>query len=192
MSYEQFLKRLREAGVTAVADVRTSPFSRHFPHFNQDTLYEELRHDKIAYVFLGSELGGRPMEAQLFCDGVADYEKMAKTEAFAKGLERVIEGAKKYKVALMCSEHNPLDCHRCLLVGRVLKERGVVVKHILSNGNVSPHANIEEQLLELTGRNADELLASPGERLALAYRDQAMKVAYSQRKPNPKSDMAAE
>jgi uncharacterized protein (DUF488 family) len=179
LSYEQFLKRLRDAGVTAIADVRSSPFSRYFPHFNQSALHEDLRQDGIAYVFLGAELGGRPTEKELFCEGVADYEKMARTDTFAKGLKRVIAGAQKFKIALMCSEHNPLDCHRCLLVGRALNEAGVVVKHILSNGRISAHSDIEGQLLDLTGRMEDELFSHPEERLALAYRQRAMKVAYA-------------
>src|SRR5579872_6567480 len=104
LPYERFLALLRQASVTAVADVRTAPFSRHFPHFNSDVLRDELRHDNIAYVFLGKELGGRPKDKRFFCDGVADYEKMAETEEFERGLDRVIEGAKKYRIAMMCSE----------------------------------------------------------------------------------------
>src|SRR5688500_18502351 len=114
-------------GVTAVADVRTAPFSRHYPHFNKEQLREELRLDRIAYVFLGRQLGGRPSNRTFYSDSIVDYEKMATAEPFKKGLDRVIEGAKQYRIALVCSEHNPLDCHRCLLVGRGLSERGVRV-----------------------------------------------------------------
>ena len=66
------------------SDVRTAPYSRHSPHFNRDALRKELRHDGIAYVFLGHELGGRPKEKQLFRDGVADYEKMARLAEFRR------------------------------------------------------------------------------------------------------------
>ena len=75
------------------------------------------------YVFLGKELGGRPNKRRFYCDGVADYKKMAQASEFKKGLDRVIEGAKKYRIALMCSERDPSDCHRCLLVGRALATR---------------------------------------------------------------------
>jgi uncharacterized protein (DUF488 family) len=115
-SYEHFLSLLRASGITAVADVRTTPFSRHFPHFNEAALRSELKLDGISYVFLGRELGGRPSSQSFYCDGVADYEKMARTETFASGIKRVVEGAKSFRVALMCSENDPLDCHRCLLV----------------------------------------------------------------------------
>ena len=173
LSYERFLELLRRANVTAVADVRTAPYSRQFPQFNREVLSNELRVDGIAYVFLGKELGGRPSEHQFYCDGVADYERKSRTAKFGKGLERVIEGAKKYRIALMCSERDPLDCHRCLLVGRDLAQRGVRVSHILSDGRVVSHAEIEDKLLELSGRNTDDLFAPRAERLAVAYRERA-------------------
>ena len=166
--------------MTAIADVRTSPFSRHFPHFNRDILKSELRTDGIAYSFLGNELGGRPTGRQFYCDGVADYERMVRSPDFAQGLERVLEGAQKYLIAPMCSEHDPLDCHRCLLVGRALAERGVGVKHILANRAIVDHRDIEERLLKSEGRESTDLFLSPGERLAEAYRKRARKVAYTE------------
>jgi uncharacterized protein (DUF488 family) len=180
-SYQRFLTLLRRQGVTAVADVRTAPFSRHNPHFNKEILREQLRHDNIAYVFLGEELGGRPTKGMLYSDGVADYEKIATTEPFKKGLDRVIEGAKKHRIALMCSEHNPLDCHRCVLVGRALCRRDVEVTHILSTGNAISHADTEERLLELSGRSVGDLLMTREERLAAAYRDRARRIAFVER-----------
>ena len=178
-TYERFLELVRKAGVTAIADVRTSPFSRHFPHFNRDHLKSELRADGIVYSFLGKELGGRPADRAFYCDGVADYERMALSPDFVQGLQRVLEGARKYRVALMCSEHDPLDCHRCLLVGRALAEH-VRVKHILASGVIVEHRDIEERLLKSEGRESTDLFLSPGERLAEAYRKRARKVAYTE------------
>jgi uncharacterized protein (DUF488 family) len=178
-SYDRFLALLRRAEVTAVADVRAAPFSRRFPHFNIKELRQKLQLSNIAYVFLGKELGGRPRDRMLYCDNVADYEKMAATEQFREGLERVIEGVKKYRIALMCSEQDPLDCHRCLLVARALSERGEHVEHILANGSIFTQTQAEEKLLALSGRGADDLLMSWEERLAAAYRDRTRKVAFS-------------
>jgi uncharacterized protein (DUF488 family) len=186
-SYEHFLSLLRAAGITAVADVRTTPFSRHFPQFNEATLRTELKLDGISYVFLGRELGGRPSGRGFYCDGVADYEKMAKSETFASGINRVIEGAKKFRVALMCSEHDPLDCHRCLLVGRALSREGVKLVHILGDSSSVSHEAIEEKLLNLAGRSGDDLLMTAPERLSAAYRDRSLKVAYVE----PPSDLKA-
>lgn len=191
-SWERFVALLRSANVTAIADVRTSPYSRLYPHFNRDDLREELRLDGISYVFLGKELGGRPSERRFYCEGVADYEKMAQASEFSKGLDRVIEGAKKYRVALMCSERDPLDCHRCLLVSRALAQRGVRVSHILDNGNVVSHTEIEDKLLDLTGRNTDDFFAPRAERLATAYRERARKVAFAEPQPDPGGPIAAE
>jgi len=186
-SYEHFLSLLRASGITAVADVRTTPFSRHFSHFNEGALRSELKLDGISYVFLGKELGGRPSGRSFYCDGVADYEKMAKTQMFASGIRRVIEGAKKFRIALMCSEHDPLDCHRCLLVGRSLREEGVKLVHILGDSSLVSHEAIEEKLLNLAGRSSDDLLMTASERLSAAYRDRSLKVAYVE----PTSDLKA-
>src|SRR6266850_14976 len=111
-SWERFVELLRSARVTAVADVRSSPYSRRNPQFNRDGLSEALRLDGFSYVFLGKELGGRPNEPRFYCNGVADYEKMAQTTEFRKGLDRVVQGAKKYRIALICTERDPLDCNR--------------------------------------------------------------------------------
>src|SRR5215467_9032812 len=165
-SWERFVALLHSANVTAIADVRTSPYSRHSPQFSRDTLRAQLQLDGISYVFLGKELGGRPSGHRFYCDGIADYEKMAQTPEFSKGLDRIIEGAKKYRVALMCSERDPLDCHRCLLVGRALAQRGVRVTHILDDGNVVSHTEIEDTLLRLSGRESDDFFAPRSERLA--------------------------
>ena len=189
-SYEHFLALLRASGITAVADVRTTPFSRHFPHFNEAALRSELKLDGISYVFLGKELGGRPSGRSFYCDGVADYEKMAKTEAFASGIKRVIEGANKFRVALMCSEHDPLDCHRCLLVGRALSREGVKLVHIFGDGSLFSHEAIEEKLLDLAGRSADDLLMTASERLSAAYRDRSRKIAYVEQPSSPKAQSA--
>ena len=124
---EHFLALLQGAGVTAVADVRSAPHSRHVPQFNHDALKAALREAGIAHVYLGKELGGRPQNKQQYRDGVADYEKIAATEAFQAGLRRVLDGAATHRVALMCAEQYPLDCHRCLLVGRALAAGGARV-----------------------------------------------------------------
>jgi uncharacterized protein (DUF488 family) len=190
--FEHFLALLRSAGVTAIADVRTAPYSRQQPHFNRDEVRDELRLNGISYVFLGKELGGRPAGRQFYCDGVADYETMAEASAFSEGLDRVIDGARTYRIALMCSEHNPLDCHRCLLVGRALAGRGVRVGHILSDGSTIVHAEIEDKLLEISGRDNRDLFAERTERLAAAYRDRARKVAFADPQPGPNRSIAAE
>jgi hypothetical protein len=104
---------------------------------------------------------------------------MASSVEFQAGLERVKDGINKgYTIVLMCAEHNPLDCHRCLLVGRSLADQGVRLSHILGNGSVSSHEDIERQLLELSGLNHEDLFTPLDERISRAYRERGKKVAY--------------
>lgn len=192
LPYERFLERVRRVNVTAIADVRTAPYSRHFPQFNRESLSKQLRADGISYVFLGKELGGRPSERQLYRDGIADYERISQTAAFGRGLDRIREGAKQHRIALMCSERDPLDCHRCLLVGRALAQLGVRVGHILGDGRVANHSEIEDKLLELSGRDTEDFFAPRSERLAAAYREHTNKVAFAKPMLDPAGPTAAE
>jgi uncharacterized protein (DUF488 family) len=191
LDYEQFVARLKAAGVTAIADVRTSPFSRNFPHYNRDILKDALSRDGIAYVFLGRELGGRPIGREYYTNGVADYVKMATSDDFCSGLDRVEQGSRKYRIAMMCSERSPLDCHRCLLVGRALVGRGVNVEHILGDDKIIGQNEIEQQLLAMAGKHEDDMFASPAERLNDAYTERARKVAFAEAQP-ASNEMAAE
>jgi hypothetical protein len=109
---------------------------------------------------------------------------MANSEEFKQGLERVLEGARKYRIALMCSERDPLDCHRCLLVGRALAQRGVAVKHLLSDGHVIAQGEIEDWLLRESRGQSNDLFAPRDERLAAAYRERSLKIAFVVPKPN--------
>jgi uncharacterized protein (DUF488 family) len=174
---EHFLSLVQSAGVTAIADVRSVPFSRRFPWFSAKRLPGHLTPAGIAYVPLGDALGGRPADASLLRDGVADYEAMARRDTFRAGLDRVVEGTRRFRVCLMCSEREPLDCHRCLLVARALAERNVTIGHILADGTIEPHQGTEERLLALT-RTDDDLFADRPARLAEAFRRRAGTAAY--------------
>jgi uncharacterized protein (DUF488 family) len=181
-SLEGFMALLSGAGVTAIADVRSSPSSRHCSQFDREPLRASLHAAGIEYVFLGHSLGGRPADPSLFTDGVADYERMAKTREFRRGIERVMDGAGRYRVALLCSERDPLDCHRFLMVSRALDERGCAVAHILADGTVETMDETEQRLLDLTGVQQVDLFGrSQADLLDAAYRKRARVVAYRRR-----------
>lgn len=190
-TYEKLIELLRAAQITAIADVRSAPFSRHFPQFNKEVLQAELLTDGIAYSFLGKELGGRPSGREYYEDGVASYERMRESRTFKAGLRRVVNGAQKYRIALMCSERDPLDCHRCLLVGRALALQGVVMRHILSDGMIMDQEWIEERLLKSEDRHGGDLFLSPDELLAEAYRKRARKVAFTDQSNSSSENGAA-
>ena len=173
----RFVELLERSGVTDLVDVRTVPSSGRYPWFKRDALAQRLPRHKIAYRTQGHALGGRPRDPRLFCDGVADYEAMAKTPEFRAGLDRVIDEAKAGRLCLMCSEREPLDCHRCLLIGRALAERGLRIGHILADGSVEPHKVTEERLLELASE-PDLFSTDMGAWLAAAYRRRARTFAF--------------
>ena len=176
---ERFLALLQDAGVTAIADVRSVPRSRRFPWFSGKTLAARLAGADIGYLALGDALGGRPKNPALYCEGVADYEAMAALPQFRAGLDRVAEAARGARLCLMCAEREPLDCHRCLLVGRALAQRQLALGHILADGTIEPHAATEARLLALTSKrgSAPDLFRDPTVRLAEAYRRRAHAVA---------------
>ena len=187
-SSERFLALLRGAGITAVADVRSIPQSRRWPHFSRTQIERWLADAGIAYVFLGAELGGRPDDPALLREGRPDYDLMAATPAFRAGLERVLDGAARYRIALMCAEREPLDCHRFLLVSRHTHERGVRLRHILADGSAEPHEATEARLLQQVGLAADPLFAGlPPARdlIARAYDSRSGKVGRRQHSARP-------
>jgi uncharacterized protein (DUF488 family) len=171
---EALLELLCGAGVTAVADVRSSPYSRRLPQFNRQTLEAFLRQHGIAYVFLGELLGGRPALEELYHpEGWADYERVRETTAFQHGIERVLRGLESYTIALMCGEEDPLDCHRGLMIAPALKELGLPPRHIRKDGRMETTAQLEQRLQEETGFGS----MFP-ESLAEAYRVMNRKKAY--------------
>jgi len=175
---ERFIGLLRHVGVNAIADVRSTPFSRRFPWFSSKNLAPTLAQHGMAYLAYGEALGGRPRDAALYRDGVADYEAMARQRDFHIALDRLTAEGPQRCVCLMCAEREPLDCHRCLLVARSLAERGLTIGHILHDGTVEPHAATEQRLLALTGASDDLFVTGQDERLAAAYRRRARAVAY--------------
>lgn len=136
---EKFLDLLKEHRIEVLVDTRSHPYSRFAPHFNVRELKASLAPACIKYLFLGKELGGRP-EGEEFYDeeGRVDYRLVAHTPVFNEGISRLESGLQRYRIALLCSEEDPSGCHRRLLVGRILAERGVEVRHIRGDGGVQP------------------------------------------------------
>lgn len=148
-SIETFIRLLQRHRVTAVADVRSHPYSRYLPHFNQKLLKKSLLNAGIRYVFLGNELGARSNNPSCYVNGKALYEKIASTKEFNDGIKRILKGAQSYDITLMCAEKDPITCHRAVLVCQHLRESGLDINHILRNGDLETHYNLEERLLKL-------------------------------------------
>ena len=174
----RFTAMLRAAGADAIADVRSMPMSRFCPWFSAKNLAPLLAGESMSYLFFGEELGGRPRDPSLYCDGIADYDAMARQPSFQAGLERLLHDAGRHRLCLMCSEREPLDCHRCLLVARALAARSASISHILYDGAIEPHATTEQRLLRLADADNDLFASGQHARLAAAYRRRSRAVAY--------------
>lgn len=142
-AFTDFLGVLTAHEVEIVADVRSYPASRYAPQFNRKRLASFLEANGIGYVFMGAELGGRPKEAEYYdAEGRVRYAKLARSQRFKSGLERLTEMLQEERVAIMCSEENPVSCHRRLLVGRELQERGIEALHLRADGSAQAEGDL--------------------------------------------------
>jgi uncharacterized protein (DUF488 family) len=140
---DDFLGLLQQHGIQVVADVRTAPRSRYVPHFNAGPLRDALARCGIGYLPFGRELGGRPEGAEFYdAQGHVRYGRLAASPAFQDGLDRILVQARTSRIALLCSEEDPRRCHRHLLIGRVLGERGVPVSHLRRDGGIETGADL--------------------------------------------------
>jgi uncharacterized protein (DUF488 family) len=136
-AWEHFVAILQRNGVQVIAEVWSYPHSNYSPQFDREVMRESLGKIGVKYVDLGKELGGRPEGTEFYdVDGHVLYDKVAATERFAEGVRRIEDSMTKYCVAMLCSEEDPAVCHRALLVGRVLRERGALVEHIRGDGRI--------------------------------------------------------
>jgi uncharacterized protein (DUF488 family) len=174
----EFLALLQEHGVTALADVRSAPFSRFNPQFNKDVLQRTLKAQGIVYVYLGRELGARTEDPSCYENGRVQFSRLAQTSSFKDGLARIETGAGKQRIALMCAEKEPLECHRTLLVARALAERGIEVAHILADGSLERHESSMARLLEIVGLPQEDLFRSRDQLIEEAMTRQEQRIAY--------------
>jgi uncharacterized protein (DUF488 family) len=164
---------LQMHAVTAIADIRSQPFSRRNPQFNRDTIAAWLTTTGIDYVALGDELGARSSDPSCYVGGRVQYELVSRTPGFRRGLDRIIAGTASHRIALMCAEKEPLHCHRALLVARRLAENGVQVVHILADGSLETHDAAVSRLLAELGMPQADLFMRREDIIAEAYRIQS-------------------
>jgi uncharacterized protein (DUF488 family) len=176
---EHFLKLLVRHSITAVCDVRSSPYSSYNPQFNRNNLMKDLKQKNITYVYLGEELGPRSDDPQCYLDNKIQYDLIAKTQIFQDGLNRIREGMKKYRIALMCAEKDPIMCHRTILVCRHLRGDDLGMQHILEDGSIENNTDSEKRLMRLLKVPQATLFDSPEELIAKAYDIQGQKIAHT-------------
>ena len=177
-SIERFVALLKGDGIDAAADVRSSPFSRHNPQFNRDALKAELKRAGIAYVFLGRELGARSNDPRDYDGDRVVYARLAASERFRAGIDRLLAGAAGHRIAMMCAEKDPLTCHRTILVARALVGHGVRIRHILPDGTIETHEATIERLIRELGVGTGDMFGPAADPVERAYHEQELRVAY--------------
>jgi uncharacterized protein (DUF488 family) len=142
---------LAEQEIKCVVDVRSVPFSSYNSQFNKPELAKYLQDKGLYYLWLGDKIGARYEDPQLLKEsGAVDFARVRQTDEFKAGIKRLLQGLKKgFTISLMCSEKEPLDCHRAILISPVLKAKGISVNHILADGDILTHAELEDKLVEM-------------------------------------------
>jgi len=141
---ELFINILQNKGINVIIDVRSTPYSKYADQYNKDRLKDTLTQYNITYIYMGEQLGARYNDKSLlFNDGKVDFGKVEKSEKFQEGINRIDDGLLKgYTIALMCTEKNPLECHRFSMISHYLAEKGYEILHIL------PEITLEHKMLE--------------------------------------------
>jgi uncharacterized protein (DUF488 family) len=158
-SWEAFQALLASERIETLIDVRSHPYSRFAPHFNREPLAASLEAAGVAYYFQGEALGGRPEDpAHYDADGHALYGPMSERPQFRAAINSLLAGATSQRLALLCACGMPRDCHRRLLVGRVLAGHGARLRHILPDGSTETETEVklpaEEEQTNLFGGSA--------------------------------------
>jgi uncharacterized protein (DUF488 family) len=176
---ERFLGLLQPHGITAIADVRSTPYSRFNPQYRREKLQAALAEVGIQYVFLGEELGARSQDPACYDpNGRVSYTRLAKTLLFRNGIERLKTGMVEHHISLMCAEREPLECHRTILVSRELVRESVAVTHILGDGSLETHEHAMQRLATSLKLTDTDLFSNPADLAEQAYDLQAARIAY--------------
>ena len=178
-SAEAFLALLRQPQVEAVADVRSSPFSRFNPQFNRETLKASLESVGIAYSHLGPQLGAMREEPESYGPGgLVDFSRTALTPNFIEGIQRIKTGLNRYAIAMMCAEKDPITCHRNLLITRFIREELTDIQHIRGDGTIETQEQLESRVLAECKLPQRDLFRSREDLVTLAYDRLAKKNAF--------------
>lgn len=179
-----FLKLLRYYEINYVLDVRSTPYSKYATDYNKEKINDYLKMQGINYCFMGNFFGARQEDRTLYsAEGHLDFEKVRQGHLFVSALDNVIKGiGSGNKITLMCTEKDPIECHRAIMVAKGFHDSGISVQHILSTGELQSHAELEERLLDMyfPNRNQISLFENKDikEYIRLAYIEQNKKIGY--------------
>ena len=178
-----FLELLKSHGVDCLVDVRSLAASRFNPQYNKKALAEFLNKNRIEYYHLPDEFGARRTDPEILSNGKVDFEKVRDSNAFKSGLKKLQELSDEGKsMALMCSESEPLSCHRFVMICPVIKKK-YQVWHILKDKNLKSNEKLEDELIEsYFGKRGMDLFdgsSSRKEQLEKALKQKNLEMGYS-------------
>jgi len=184
---DSFVGLLRLHRINAIADVRSSPYSRFSPQFNKESLAPFLAGNRIVYVFLGTYLGARPNDPDCYRNGAVDFIRLSQMDYFQEGLVRVRKGSSQFNLALMCTEKDPIQCHRMILVCRHLRSKDTIIKHILEDGELEDNRDSERRLMESLHMETIDLFKTTENIVEEAYDKQGTRIAYHEDEENQRT-----
>lgn len=185
--FEYFLSLLKKYNINFLLDVRSTPYSKYAETYNRDNIKDLLSSQGIEYSFMGKFFGARQNNMQLYCkEGYLDFEKVSQSDLFIKGLKSVILGLERgNNIVLMCTEKDPFDCHRAIMVARAFSLNGIDASHILFNGELQTQKELDQRLLDKYFPDRAQYSIfdynnsrSDDENLQLAYKERNKEIGY--------------
>ena len=153
------------------------PASKYSPQFNQDILEGFLKYHQINYQFFGREFGARRTDSYNQ-QGQVDFELAIKTDLFLQGVQRIHTLLDRHRLALMCSEANPLECHRFAFLARYFHEQGFGIQHIMRDASLATHTQLENEMINQYLHARKPLLADVDELFGTYTAEDQLKDAY--------------
>lgn len=146
-----FINIVKKYKINCIVDVRSIPYSKYSPQYNKENIKKLLKINKINYIYMRKEFGAMRTAKTLYTkEGYVDFEKVKYDKDFKLGINRVKVGVEKgYKIAFMCAEKIPSDCHRCILIGRTFKNLGYNIINIIDENKYKLQNDIEKELIEI-------------------------------------------
>lgn len=181
---EDFIKVLKEHHINSLIDVRSSPFSKFHSDYNKPLLHKTLQEREIIYRNYNREFGARQDDKMYYPNGYLDFSMFTKSKLFVEGMEKIIKAIPLgYRFVLMCSEKDPITCHRTIMVGKAFSDKGISINHILSDGHIITQSDIDARLLDMYYPDRDQLTLfeeqlSIEEMIKNSYRFQNEKIGY--------------
>ncbi|MGN1350189.1 MAG: DUF488 family protein [Anaerovoracaceae bacterium] len=184
---DYFMKLLKKYHIDSVCDVRSIPYSKYAGQYNRENIEKTIARSGMQYAFMGASFGARPAEKALYCEeGCLDFERVRKSEGFLRGFHHVMQGLQQGRnIALMCTEKDPFDCHRAILVSRAFALAGVEVNHILADGTLQHQNQLNERLMNRYFPQRDQISfwdymnkTEPADDLSRAYQLRNKEIGY--------------